>query len=153
MIVYKLSEFANDPNLSPKMRKAVDFLIKHKTASLPDGTYSIDGKDVYAQVQTYNTSQPSKVLYEAHKKYVDLQYIAEGKEVINCLNVEDISIVRPYDEKFDILFGLPRLADGIPLKLGTGDFALFFPEHAHAPKLPDLGPSKVKKIVIKISVA
>jgi len=153
VIVYQLSEFAKNPNLSPRMRKAVDFLLKPDTASLPDGTYQIEGGKVYAQVKTYVTTNPKKIIYEAHKKYVDLQYIAEGQETINCLNIEDINIVRPYDEQFDICFGLPRIEEGISLKLSAGDMTLFFPEHAHAPKLSMSGSHRVKKIVVKISVA
>ena len=152
MIVYKLTEFAKNPNLSPRMRKAVDFLLKPETAALPDGTYQIEGRNIYAQVQTYVTTNPSKILYEAHKKYVDLQYIVEGMETIYCLNLEDIRIVRPYDEKYDICFGLPRTEEGVPLKLNAGDMSVFFPEHAHAPKLLLSGSHRVKKIVIKIAV-
>ena len=153
MIVYQLAEFAKNPNLSPKMRKAVDFLLKPETASLPDGTYPIDGRSVYAQVQTYVTTDPQKILYEAHKKYIDIQYISEGMETINCLNLEDINIVRPYDAKFDIMFGLPRMGEGVPLKLNAGDMTVFFPEHAHAPKLSLSGSHRVRKIVVKVSVA
>lgn len=153
MIVYKLTDFAKNPNLSPKMRKAVDFLLKPETAALPDGTYPIDGRKIYAQIQTYRTAEPQKILFEAHKKYLDIQYIVEGREIINCVNLEDLDIVRPYEEKFDICFGLARMSSCIPLKLEPGDMTLFFPEHAHAPKLPLGAPQKVKKIVVKVSVS
>ncbi len=153
MIVYKLTEFAKNPNLSPKMKKAVDFLLKPETKDLPDGTYQIDGRKIYAQVQNYVTSMPDKILYEAHKKYIDIQYIVSGQETINCLNLTDIRIVRPYDEKYDICFGLASMGEGVSLKLNEGDLSIFFPEHAHAPKLSLSGPHKVKKIVVKVSVA
>ncbi|MBP5286545.1 MAG: YhcH/YjgK/YiaL family protein [Elusimicrobiales bacterium] len=153
MIVYKLADFAKNPNLSPRMRKAVDFLLKPETASLPDGTYPVDGRKVYAQIQTYMTAEPKKILFEAHKKYLDIQYVVEGQEIINCVNLEDLDIVRPYEEKFDICFGLASPSASIPLRLLPGDMTVFFPEHAHAPKLPLGGPRKVKKIVVKVSVA
>ena len=153
MIVYPLTEFAKNPNLSPKMRKAIDFLLKPETAQLQDGTYQIDGSRIYAQVQTYRTSLPDKILFEAHRKYIDIQYILEGNEIISCLNLEDINIVRPYDPKYDICFGLPRMTDGIQLKLAAGDMVVFFPEHAHAPKLTMSGPARVRKIVVKVSVS
>lgn len=153
MIVYKLKEFAQNQSLSTKMRKAVDFLLKPETAMLADGTYQIDGNQVYAQVQTYTTAEPPKILFEAHRRYIDLQYIVEGQEVINCLNLEDIEIVRPYDEKVDICFGTGSMKNCVPLYMKQGDMAVFFPEHAHAPKLPFDRPQKVKKIVVKISVS
>ena len=153
MIVYQLADFAKNPDLSPRMRKAVDFLMRPETASLEDGTYQIDGRKIYAQVQSYITSVPQKILFEAHKKYIDIQYIVSGQETISCLNLEDINIVRPYDEKYDICFGLPRNMEGIPLKLYAGDMSVFFPEHAHAPKISLMGTHKVKKIVVKVAVS
>ena len=153
MIVYKLADFAKNPNLSPKIRKAVDFLMKPETASLPDGTYQIDGRRIYAQVQTYQTVEPKKILFEAHRKYIDIQYVLEGQEVINCLNLEDLEIVRPYDEKFDICFGIAKMSACVQLKMTPGDITVLFPEHAHAPKLPMFGSHKVKKIVVKVSAS
>lgn len=152
MRIYKLSEFIQNKDLSAKMKKAVDFLANPKSAELPDGKYAIEGNTIFAQVQTYTTAEPKKVLFEAHKKYIDIQYIVSGEEIIDYIDLENIEMVRPYDEKYDICFGVADLSMCVPLRLAAGDMVVFFPEDAHAPKLPYITPAKVKKIVVKVAV-
>jgi len=152
MRVHKLSELAANKDMPRKMRKAVEFLASPGTAGLPDGEYAVDGADVFARVQTYVTREQDRILFEAHKKYIDIQYIVSGCEKINCTDIENINIVKPYEEKFDICFGTADAALCFPLEVSAGELVVLFPENAHAPKLPAGKPEQVKKIVVKVSV-
>ena len=47
--------------------------------ALATGTYEIDGKQVYALVQEYQSKRPADGKWEAHRKYIDLQYVVRGR--------------------------------------------------------------------------
>ena len=42
------------------------------------GKYEVD-EDFYYLVQKYESKDPAVARHEAHKKYVDIQYVVEGK--------------------------------------------------------------------------
>ncbi len=108
------------------------------------GTYELPS-GMYALVQEYTTITQSEGKLENHKKYVDLQYIASGEEKIGVTLNGVIS--QPYDEQSDVAFftGSSSL-----VTLKEGEFALFFPQDIHMPKIGS--GSFVKKVVIKIPV-
>ena len=88
--------------------------------------------------------------FETHRKYVDIQAVLMGRERIEVISRDRLSVDKPYDETKDLELYLyaPGQAH---LELYPGTFALFFPHDAHMPGLM-IGqqPEFVKKVVIKI---
>jgi biofilm protein TabA len=89
---------------------------------------------------------------EFHRKYIDVQYMASGEEVIGWASVERVTITAAYDEEKDIAFGTAPLSEVTPLHLSAGQLVVLYPKDAHAPKLAAGKPSQVKKIVVKVAV-
>lgn len=135
---------------SPGLEKALEFLRGRDLRSLPDGRHEIDGGRVFALAQRYDTEkQAGEPRFEAHRKFIDVQYIAEGEEIIGWAPLERLDVTEPYDADKDVCFGAAR--GWSPVRLQAGELAVFFPEDAHAPKMAAGAPSRVFKIVVKVA--
>ncbi len=140
-------------NIKKLSKDAYDFAKKLLSESVEDGRYDIS-ETVWANVFTHTTKPLSEAKYEAHRQYVDVQLIIEGKERI-C--VEDLDTMRKgkcyqeYTDESDV--ELYESNDkGIEHILESGDFLILFPKDAHMPGVCVDTPRKVKKAVIKIKV-
>lgn len=115
--------------------------------------YPIEGKDIFARVQEYNTLTEAEAKIEAHRHYVDIQVLLSGSESIRYFPASNLETKEKYDEKKDAAFFYPTAQYPVELHLKPGYFAVFFPNDAHMPQLVStLVPSPVKKVVIKIAV-
>ncbi len=154
MIVAELDELAKQMALTPALKKALDFLMAHRTGEGLAERVEIDGKQVYALVQEFDT-QPveAEVDFEAHRAYLDIQYVAEGEEIMGWAPLSELTSASAYNPAKDVLHGMFPAAAMTAVRVKAGQAAVFFPQDAHAPKLGGDQPGRVKKIVVKVSVA
>lgn len=57
MIFDKIENISDYFEELPLLKKVEDFVVDFKNGKLADGTYEIDGKRVFAMVQSYRTRQ------------------------------------------------------------------------------------------------
>lgn len=128
---------------------AYKFLKETDFETIPTGRYDLDKSDTYATVSDYVTKDADTAFFEAHRKYVDIQYVPVGREYIGITSLEAIDSVKlEYDEEKDIMFfskadKTQRLAD-------KRKFLVFFPSDGHMPCLKVGKNDTVRKVVIKI---
>ncbi|MDA8131318.1 MAG: YhcH/YjgK/YiaL family protein [Elusimicrobia bacterium] len=152
MIVASLKHADRQSPGTEGLSKAFAFLRRPGLAELADGRYPIDGDRVYALAQRYSTEAGgAEPRFEAHRDFIDVQYLVAGSEVIGWAPLSAVEISEPYDSGKDACFG--RARGWTPVRLGPGDLAVLYPEDAHAPRLADGAPGPVAKIVVKVSVA
>ena len=139
-------------SVNENFEKAFEFIQKATKENLPAGKYELDGNKVYAMVQEYDAKLDNGGNFEAHRNYIDIQYIAEGIEAMGVAEVSRGKLAVEYDETYDVLFY--ALDDKTQkLVLQAGDFAVFYPHDVHKPGLCLEGESpNVKKIVVKVAV-
>lgn len=144
-------DFYKALGVGDRYAKAIEWLKTEDLANLPVGKYEIDGSDVYALVQAYDTVTMDKAFFEAHEKYSDIQYIISGEELMSYAPIEALTPSVPYNPEKDII-KYDDSVKGVQMKLTAGEFAIFFPWDGHKPKaaVNDV-PSPVQKIVIKIN--
>ena len=83
MIVATLDQLANQAAVPPRLRKALDFLKQTDLLALDTGRVEIEGSEVFALVQSYDSRPiPETPRFEAHRKYLDVQYLASGTEAM-----------------------------------------------------------------------
>ena len=111
----------------------------------------IDGREVYAIFQAYQTRRPEQCKIEGHRRYVDLQYVFRGSEWIGYADLSELSDATPYSEADDIYFGTARRESRVLLTAGTA--AYLEPCDLHAPGIMDGEPQPMLKIVFKIKTA
>lgn len=127
---------------------AVKFLAEHDVQALEAGRYDIsDG--VYVNVQVYTPA--GNEVFEAHRKYIDLQYIAEGGEEIDFLPIADGTGAGEYVEEYDCLVYRDTAGTIGKLFLSTGSFAIFEPDDPHRPGMK-WKDGTVRKLIFKIKV-
>jgi YhcH/YjgK/YiaL family protein len=117
-----------------------------------DGRMDIDGDRLYASVATYETGARVERRFEAHKKYIDIQVLLEGEEVIDVSLGRELSTLEAYDEKRDVLFLKPP-QHFASLAMHPGYFAVFYPHDVHRPGCHLQEKRRVHKIVMKVAVA
>ncbi len=148
MIYDNIKNSTTYANLSPRFRQAFDYLKSTDLAALPVGRIELDGKNVYVLVQEYTSKLKEQGKWEAHRRYVDLQYIVSGVEKMGFASLDRMKLgdYNP-DKDFQALSG-----EGVFLPLGPGDFMLLWPQDAHMPGMAAESPVPVKKVVVKIAV-
>lgn len=131
-----------------RYKTAFEWLKNNDITKMKEGRYDIDGDDVFALVQYYDTTDIEDCWCETHVLYVDLHYVAEGFENFGYKPIERAGApTRGYgDEEDDILYR----RDGQFVFMQEGDFTLCFPHDAHMPRKRANLPSKVWKACIKI---
>jgi YhcH/YjgK/YiaL family protein len=132
------------------IERALDYLGTTDFATVEDGKHKIDGDEIYALIMSYKTEPESARSFEAHRKYLDVQYLLAGREVIYWAPIEELTPAGEYSQGKDIVFlsGEPRAR----LQLTPGSFALFYPEDAHKPNCAWEAPQQVRKVVLKVRV-
>ncbi|MBI4349884.1 MAG: YhcH/YjgK/YiaL family protein [Elusimicrobia bacterium] len=133
-------------------KPALEFLRRPDIRDLPDGKYGLDGERVFALVQRYETIAAAEPRFEAHRKFIDVQFLASGTEIIGWAPLSGLAVTEVYDEEKEACFGGVPPGAWTPLRLETGQLAVLYPEDAHAPRLADGAPAPVIKVVVKISV-
>lgn len=151
MIVTYIKHIDRQLSMTVALKKAIDFLRRQDIHNLADGRVDIDGQDVFALVQRYETVKTDTPKFEYHRQYIDIQYIVSGKEVIGWAPVERMTITETYDMEKDICFGTVPKEEITPVYLQAGQLAVLYPEDGHAPKLAAGKPSHVVKIVVKVA--
>ena len=133
--------------LGPRFRKALTYLTTVDVGALAAGTYEIDGRQVYALVQEYQSKRPADGKWEAHRKYIDLQYVVAGTEKMGFAPAGRMT-AGEYDKErdFEAVKG-----DGEFVTLRAGEFVLLWPGEPHMPGMALGEPAPMRKIVIKIA--
>ena len=127
-------------SLHPKFKEAFKKLINKDI--------DLKTKELYFNFDKYQTKSEGK--FEAHRQYIDIQYIVKGEEKIGITNINKTDCLIPYSKEKDIEFLNAKEYDFITLK--EGDFAIFYPHDAHMPCLTNKQEESIEKIVAKIAV-
>lgn len=132
-----------------RIKVAIDFLKETDFSKIEDGKYEIDEEDIYYIKTKYLTKQTEEVQLEAHKKYIDVQFVLKGKEKIGYVPFTSQKVFKEYDSENDYML-FDEECDFLIFKEGM--FAILFPEDLHKPGIIVNGAEEVKKVVIKVKI-
>jgi YhcH/YjgK/YiaL family protein len=150
MIIDSLQNAHLYHGLGPRFIKAFEYLAQTDFTNLPKGKYEIDGTNIFAIVNEYDTIAAAGEQMEAHKKHIDVQYIVQGQEQIGHDFLQQQVPSKAYDEESDYMLFAEKPA--FFSRLQQHYFAVFFPGDLHMPNLMDGQSMKVKKVVVKIKI-
>lgn len=149
MIFDTLEHALRYAELGSGLPAAMKYLLETDIASLPVGRINLDGDRLYVLVQEYETKPPEQGKWEAHRRYIDVQYVASGRERMGFANLGTMQLGEYHPEKdFQALSGAGNQVD-----VFAGAFVIFFPEDAHMPGLCVDQPEPVRKVVLKVQCA
>ena len=145
-----------------KFEKAFSFIQKlqdsnsdeYKTLAntkIDECTKLVLDENCFVLFQSYITKDKVDCFYESHKKYIDIQYIFGGEEIMEVENVNNLEVSSAYDEKLDYAkhFQSKRSSS---LLIKESEMAIFYPHDAHMPCIKIDENKKIIKAVFKIFV-
>jgi biofilm protein TabA len=144
-------EFAKQYNRNKvSWDKAFAFLRETNLDSIAPGKYAIDGDSVYAIVSDGKPKLMEETKWEAHRKFIDIQYVILGKEKMGLASVSKATAIDEFSESKDVgFYNIPDI-DSKYYTAEPGTLLLFFPQDAHRPGIRIEGCDWDKKIVIKV---
>jgi YhcH/YjgK/YiaL family protein len=147
MIIDKLSNSHLYSGLGERINKALTYLKETDFSKMELGKYEIDGDNIFALVNEYKTKDQNDGKLEAHKEYIDVQFVAKGKELMGYAPLENQKVIDEYNEQNDITFFNGNRSFTL---VEEGMFAIFFPNDVHLPGIKADEPAYVKKVVVKV---
>ncbi len=154
MIYGQLKNFQQEKDaLSPALQKGLLYLTNTDLSTLAVGRHDIEGDAIFALVSEYETEPKEARRPEAHQKYIDIQYVAEGEEKIGCsLLSAEYEVIQDELALKDLIF-YKEVKQEVDMLLKPGIYAVLFPNDVHRPCCMIGTAAKVKKVVIKIALA
>lgn len=148
MVIDKIENHTLYLGINKKVARGFTFLHETDLSQLSEGKYVIDGEEIFAGIQEYNTKTKGDANIESHHQYIDIQYIISGEEYIGVATKENqIPTIRNEKDDYDFYD-----CDTTLFKMKEGMFAIFFPDDIHMPGVQIDASSPVKKVVIKIKI-
>jgi biofilm protein TabA len=154
MIIGHLLNIENEMNLYPvALQQGLTFLLKTDLSLLALGRHEIQDNEMYAMVAEYETQPKEQRRPEAHEKYLDIQYICSGEEMIGSIPLAAVSEVdEDCLEARDVIF-YKGVASETEIILLPGMFAVYYPWDVHRPNCNSGKKAcKVRKVVVKIAL-
>ncbi len=148
MICDDISNLNKYESINENIADIIKFLDTFDKSSFTTGRVDIND-NLFANIQTYETSTANERQYEVHKEYIDLQFIVSGEERI------DYALNKEYKNSYEInkdgdYFLTKDIDSYSSLTMKEDYFAIFFPGEFHKPGCSLNEDSKVSKIVFKI---
>ena len=135
--------------LGPRFRIALEWLAANGASCAAEEPFAVaDG--VVARPARYVPHAPDPARFEFHRRFADVQFVAEGEERVLVAPLAETRAAAPFDEAADVGFGS---AEGGAVRLRAGEFLVLFPHEAHQPGVAaETGAGKVRKIVVKVEL-
>lgn len=146
MIIDLLDRIDLYHGLGPRIAHALRWAREQDLTALGLGRHEIDGDALFALVSEYTTKPLAEGRWEAHRKYLDLQCVGAGRELIGYAPLSTLSCGDYITEK-DISW---HTGDGSFMLMEPGRFMLLWPGDGHMPGIAADTASPVRKVVLKI---
>jgi YhcH/YjgK/YiaL family protein len=135
--------------LNAGFARAFEILTDKTLPQKKDSKYAFNGENIYYTIQRYTTKPLNEDKLEAHRKYIDIQFLLAGVELLGYAPLKGLTTAKEYNPQKDIaFFNTPK--DITKVKLEPGLFCILFPDDAHLPCRQLADPTEVRKVVIKI---
>ncbi len=136
----------------PQAEAILRFIANNDCVNLPDGEMEIDGRNLFVRIMSYIPKPAAENKFETHQVHADVQYVAQGIELMQVAPSDALTPSTDYDAKGDYRFYAAdkNITD---LVVRQGEFTVFYPGEAHRPScLYQNNKNMVKKLVFKIKI-
>lgn len=154
MIIGHIGNVDNEGILYPEIiRKGLAYIKDTDFSKMTDGKYTIGDGSIVAIISVYTPEAREKRKTETHIKYLDIQYILAGEEIIGFSRLSDkAEISEAYSPETDATF-YKSVENELEIKLSQGMYAVCFPWDIHRPCCISQSGVKVRKVVLKLKVS
>ena len=145
MIICPWKDLARYEAVIPGLKEAMDLVAGLE--NFEPATYPLPECGGRVLVQNITTKSAEGAILEAHKNFLDIQYIPEATETMGWAPIEKLESAKPYNPEKDVwhFAGDCDLVDIRP-----GYCYVVYPEDAHAPGVHRTDVKEYNKIVVKL---
>lgn len=137
----------------PIINKGIEYISQTDFTTLTPGRFDIISDKMFCLLQEMHTAPASQMRAESHFKFVDIQFLLQGEELIGVgRGPAAHKVVEDRAEKQDIVFYQDINNESL-IRLEPGMFAVFFPQDLHRPCCSNQSQSFIRKAVIKIHLS
>lgn len=148
MIIDTLNNIKNYRTLNPLIFQALEWAVAHVDDPFVKGSQWIVEDKVKVNSEEVAMLPRERRQLEAHRKWIDIHIPLSNDERIGWAPTENLrNVTEPYDEEKDVAF-YGDSAQAV-INVQKKQFAIFFPEDAHA---PNVGVGNYRKLCIKIKI-
>lgn len=153
MVFSNLSLKSADETYPEAIRRALSYLRETDFEELPDGEYSLTGRQMYAKVFHLQTKPVQETHPELHREYIDVQYWINGREKFGIAPCTGEARMVDRDVAEDVYFYGEAPGESFVLAM-AGDYAVFYPWDYHRPGTwAGENPEECRKVVVKVGMA
>lgn len=145
MILDKLENSQKYELMIKNLKNGIEFI--RNSNDLKTGRYEWEGG--FALVQEGETCSIEEGFFETHKNYIDIQYMAEGSELLEWADVKDLEERISYNQEKDAAFFVGK---GTVMRISKGMFYIMFPHDAHKACCHSDEKTNFRKIVVKCKI-
>lgn len=155
MIFGNIKSNENISSYPKAIQKAIQYLKENDLVNAVPGRYELDGDNMILQVLDVETTERCNLRPEVHETYIDVQFLAKGKELIGCYpDMGDNEVDENLLETRDLIFYKNNEnARETHLEMEEGSYAVFYPHDVHIPGIMKEESMVIRKIVIKVKVS
>ena len=148
MILDTLDNYELYSSINERIAKGFAFIRNTDLDAIASGRHDIEGDTIFALVQEYPTKPLNNCKLESHQRYIDIQYMIRGEELIGVTTKNNQVVIEQNPERDYIFYE----GDTSLVLVKQGMFTIFFPDDIHQPCVQVKSPSEVKKVVIKVLI-
>lgn len=148
MIYDSLKHLETYKGIHPGVLKGLELIRNTDFSNMEDGRHEIDHDNLFIMLQSYETKLKNDTP-EAHKKYIDIQYLISGEEKIGVGPLEEMTEETEGHPERDIWFYHGPFSE---ILLSGDKFVVFWPGDAHAPCIAVDAPISCRKCIVKVKV-
>ncbi|MFW2568973.1 YhcH/YjgK/YiaL family protein [Aliarcobacter butzleri] len=157
----KYKDIKNQIN-NPKFEKAFSYIQKLQDKSskeykslenikIGDCNKIVLDESCFVLEQAYVSKDKKDCFFESHKKYIDIQYIFYGTEIMEVENINNLETIQEYNESLDYAKHAQSI-NSSSLLIRENELAIFYPSDAHMPCLKVDKNEKIIKAVFKVAI-
>lgn len=131
------------------IRTALEWITSHDLANMEAGTYELQGRDIYVNIQDIVTKPIEECPPERHNDYLDIQYIVSGVERMGYAPYTGKETVQWDVQDRDIIIYKDLEHENF-VDVAPGSYCIFFSDSIHRPGCSAGSSGEVRKAAAKI---
>lgn len=149
MILAHLNDSDRYASLHPLFKQLFDYVKAHDFTHVPAERIVLDGDRLFINVADVTLKSPEEQVLEVHRRYIDVHFPLSREEIMgwSSLSVLATESMQSFNEEDDFAVYAERAQSY--LTIHPGEFAIVWPEDAHA---PIIGQGALRKLIAKVCI-
>lgn len=149
MILAHIEDSERYYSLHPLFKQLFDYVKTHDLSQVPAERITLDGERLFINVADASLKSPEEQVLEVHRRYIDVHFPLSSNEVMGWSPLQGLQTesVNPFNEEDD--YAVYAETAQTYLTIRPGEFAIVWPEDAHA---PIIGEGKLRKLIAKVLI-